>query len=172
MPITCTAPVLTINNHTLVHLPKPVSAKLPSRGMAMAKGTVNGKECTLPLEPDGKGSHWFSVTKPMQTAIKGANKVELSLEPLEDWPEPEIPQDLKKALQGNSKAHETWVETTALARWDWIRSIRSTNNPATRVKRITVAIDKLRKGQKRQCCFNRSMCTVPEVSKSGVLLID
>lgn len=164
--IRCETTVVAIGSRMLVLLPKSASAKLPSRGMAMAEGTLNGARFQFELEPDGKGSHWFEPGK----NLRAGDTVTLEMTPVETWPEPKVPADLKRALADNPAALEVWMDTTPMARWDWIRSIKSTNNPDTRKKRIAVACDKLRKGNKRQCCFNRSMCTDPEVSKGGVLL--
>src|SRR6266478_9312392 len=50
---------------TLLTLPKNVSAKLPSRRMTMAEGTINGFPFRAALEPNGKGSHWLRVNKAM-----------------------------------------------------------------------------------------------------------
>ncbi len=96
--------------------------------------------------------------------------IALEIEPVNEWPEPTIPDDLAKALQTKSDVWPLWKDITPMARWDWIRWIRSTNNPETRAKRIDVAFSKLRNGSRRPCCFNRTMCTDPTVSKSGVLM--
>ena len=172
LPIRFSAPLSRIGSWTILHLPKSASAKLPSRGMAMVEGTINNSDFTIPLEPDGKGSHWFKITAPIQKAIKtdAGDTVTLEIEPIKEWPEPPVPADVKKALAADPKARAVWMDTTPMARWDWIRSIVSTENPDTRKKRITVACSKLRSGEKRQCCFNRSMCCEIAVSKSGVLL--
>jgi hypothetical protein len=53
---------------TLLTLPKNASAKLPSRGMTMVEGTIKGFPFRAALEPNGKGSHWFSVNKAMHDA--------------------------------------------------------------------------------------------------------
>ncbi|MCB9798267.1 YdeI/OmpD-associated family protein [Candidatus Nomurabacteria bacterium] len=166
------AQISSVNSKELVLLPRKVSLQFPSRGMAMAQGTVNNISMIMPLEPDGKGSHWFEVNKPLLKKLKAkvGDTVEIEFEPTKDWPEPKIPTDFKKALVADPKAYQTWKKTTPIARWDWIRSIRSTHNPETRKKRIEVACSKLSSGKPRQCCFNRSMCTVPEVAKSGILL--
>lgn len=96
--------------------------------------------------------------------------VQVSLEPTKVWVEPEVPQDLKKALDSNPKEYALWKDITPSARWDWIRWIRVVKTAETRAKHIDVAIDKLRKGMRRPCCFNRNLCSVPEVSKNWVLL--
>ena len=53
-------PVL-INDRLIVRLPEKISAKLPSRGMNMGEGEIDGISFVVPLEPDGAGGHWFDV---------------------------------------------------------------------------------------------------------------
>jgi hypothetical protein len=157
---------------TLVRLPKSASAKLPSRGMTMVAGTINGFRFQAALEPDGKGSHWFRVDQSMREAAKAAvgDTVRLAIEPTKDWPEPEVPEDLKKALAAAPEAQAVWMDITPMARWDWIRWIDATKQPETRKRRIETALSKFKAGMRRPCCFNRSQCTVPDVSRNGVLL--
>lgn len=171
-PIRFSAPLSTIGSWTIVHLPKTASSKLPSRGMGMVEGTINGAMFQTSLEPDGKGSHWFKVDATIGKAAKAkaGDTVELAIEPMEKWPEPTVPADIKKALLADPKAHDVWMDTTTMARWDWVRSIVSTKNPETRKKRIEVACSKMKSGKRRPCCFNRSACCEPEVSNGGVLM--
>lgn len=161
-----------IDSHTILRLPKAESVKLPSRGMVMIKGKINGVEFQTPLEPDGKGSHWLNVDKEMQEAVKveEGDSVKLTIESTNEWPEPKIPDDLMQALAIDSEIDVLWNDVTPMARWDWLRWIGSTKNPETRKHRIEVAASKLKAGMRRPCCFNRSMCCVPDVSKNGVLL--
>jgi hypothetical protein len=77
---------------------------------------------------------------------------------------------LKKALAGDPKAHALWEDITPGARWDWIRWVRAVKTPETRQKHIRVALDKLDKGMRRPCCFNRNLCSEPSVSHNWVLL--
>ncbi len=167
------AKLTTIGSWTILHLPVSASAKLPSRGMVVVKGMLNGVPVIEPLEPDGVGSHWFRLQKPLLDKInaKSGDSVEMDMEPTKEWPEPEVPDDLAKALKEDEKARAVWESTTPIAHWDWVRSIRSTNNPATRQKRVEVAISKLRSGKKRQCCFNRSSCTDMTVCTNGRLAV-
>jgi hypothetical protein len=163
---------LKIGNRTIVRLPEKASANLPSRGMALVEGTINGFHSQIVLEPDGKGSHWFTVDAGLRKAagINAGQAVTLAVEPSKSWPEPEVPMDLQKALKSDPRANALWLEITPMARWDWLRWIRATNNLATRSRRIEVAMSKLRSGERRPCCFNRNLCTEPEVSKNGVLI--
>jgi hypothetical protein len=166
------AKLFTIGSWTLLLLPKSASAKLPSRGMTVVTGTINDFHFQAALEPDGKGSHWFRVDKTMREGASAAagDTVTLVIEPTKQWPEPEVPADLKNALTAAPQAHTVWMDITPMARWDWIRWIRSTKQLETRKKRIEVALSKLKAGMRRPCCFNRSMCTEPSVSNNGVLL--
>jgi hypothetical protein len=166
-----TGELLTIGSQDLVRLPQSASAKLPSRGMAMAEGTINGSGFHAALEPDGQGSHWFRVDKALREAAGAAvgDTVTLALEPTGEWPEPEVPDDVTSALAADPQAHLLWMDITPMARWDWLRWIGATSRDETRRGRIEKACSKLKAGQRRPCCFNRSMCTDPSVSRNGVL---
>jgi hypothetical protein len=170
--INYTATLNEIEGWTIIHLPKAESQKLPSRGLAMAKGRVGGVAMRIVIEPDGKGSHWFMLpdTVAESLAVKAGDTLEVQLDSAEDWDEPEVPTDMKAALEAAPAAHEAWADITSLARWDWVRWIRATKVARTREKRINTAIDMLSSGKRRPCCFDRSQCTVPDVSRSGVLL--
>ena len=144
----------------------------------MAKGTINGVPFKTLFEPDGsygkgkKPSHWFRPEKKLlddASAVSG-DTIQVSLEPTREWVEPEVPVDLKKALSTSSKAEALWKDITPLARWDWIRWVRAVKTPETRQKHIEVMLDKLNKGMRRPCCFNRNLCSEPYVSKNWVLL--
>lgn len=138
----------------------------------MVEGTINGVPVRTPLEPDGKGSHWFALDQALLAATRSAvgDRVSITVSPTKDWPEPEVPSDLQQALDADSQAKAVWDDITPMARWDWIRWIRATKNPATRQRRIEVTFSKFQAQKRRPCCFNRTECTDPEVSKGGVLL--
>ncbi len=163
---------IKIGDWIILRLPESVSAKLPSRGMALVEGTINGFRSRIVLEPDGRGSHWFRVDSGLRKAagMDANDTVTMEVEPSKEWPEPEIPSDLNKALTSDPQAKALWVKITPMARWDWLRWIRATNSRETRSRRIEVALSKLKAGERRPCCFNRNLCTEPEVSKNGVLL--
>jgi hypothetical protein len=163
---------LKIGDWTILRLPESASAKLASRGMTLVEGTINGFRSKIVLEPDGMGSHWFRVDSALREAdgIEAGGAVVMAVEPSKEWPEPEVPADLNKALVSDPQANVLWVKITPMARWDWLRWIRATNNQETRSHRIEVALSKLKDGERRPCCFNRNLCTEPEVSKNGVLI--
>ena len=106
--------LITINGWTILHLPEEASAKLPSRGMTMVAGTINGVPFKTVLESDGrymsdaKPSHWF---KPDDNLLKQAkattgDKVQITLEPTKEWIEPELPDDVNKAIASSPKAQQ------------------------------------------------------------------
>jgi len=166
------AKLFTIGDWTILRLPESASAKLPSRGQTVVKGTINGFQFQSPLEPDGKLSHWFRVDDSLGKAAKAAagDMATLEIESTKEWPEPEVPADIQEALAADSKAHALWVKITPMARWEWIRWIRSTGRSETRNRRIAVGLSKLKGGERRPCCWNRNLSTEPSVSRNGVLL--
>jgi hypothetical protein len=176
--ITFKTMLFDINGWTILHLPADASAQLPTRGMLMVKGEFNGIPFKTLLEPDGKygpglkPSHWFRPDEKLLKAAKAkvGDTVEVSLESTKDWVEPEVPGDIKKALATSSKAQAIWDEITPLARWDWIRWVRAVKTEQTRQKHLDVMLDKLNKGMRRPCCFNRNACSEPAVSHNWALL--
>ncbi|CAN5362401.1 YdeI/OmpD-associated family protein [soil metagenome] len=169
------ATIEKVGKYTILRLPQEASARLPSRGMAMVEGTINGRLFQAPLEPDGQKGHWLKLDDladqvRQDIGVKAGDIIKLAIMPSQEWPEPDVPDDLARALAADPEANAMWESTTPIARWDWIRSVRSTKNPETRKRRIETACSKLRAGKPRQCCFNRSECTDPEVSKGGILL--
>lgn len=166
------AKLSNIRTWTILRLPESASIKLPSRGQVMVEGTINGFPTQVALEPDGKWGHWFRVDKTLQSIAKIAagDTVTLAIEPTKKWPEPRVPADLHDALTADPQAHNLWMKITPMARWEWIRWIRGTNQQETRQRRIEVARSKLKAGERRPCCWNRNQCTEPYVSKGGVLL--
>src|SRR6266480_3888256 len=144
-----------IGSWTLLTLPKNASAKLPSRGMTMVEGTINGFPFRAALEPTGKGSHRLRVNKTMRDAA-GADAVDtVTVEITRAGEEPEIrvPMDLRKALAAAPLAQAGWEDITPMARRDWIFSITSAKQPETRRRRIEKACDMLASGKRRLCCF-------------------
>ena len=142
-----------------VILPGRASAKLPSRGMVSVQGTINGHALVASLHPDGRGGHWLKVDPALQAqcGVCEGDRVTLAIAPVEREPEPEVPEDLARALkQAPSAARQAWEDITPLARRDWVQWVTSGKRVDTRVSRIEKTCDMLAQGKRRPCCFDRS----------------
>src|SRR5580704_127760 len=89
-------PAETIGSRSLLTLPKNASAKLPSRGMTMVEGTINGFPFRAALEPDGKGSHGLRVNETMHDAAgaEAGDTVTVEITRTGEEPETRMPMDL------------------------------------------------------------------------------
>lgn len=141
-----------------VVLPKDVSAKLPRRGRTTVDGTINGHGFQATLEPDGQLSHWLRLNEALLEAagVNIGDNVTFEITPVEQEPEPEVPPDVKEALEAAPEALAVWNDTTTIARLDWIHWITSAKQSKTRAKRISNACDMLASGKRRVCCFDPS----------------
>ena len=157
-----------IGSWTLLTLPKNASAKLPSRGMTMVEGTINGFPFRAALEPDGQGSHWLSVNKALHDAAgaDAGDTVTVEITRAAEEPETRVPMDLRKALAAAPLAQALWADITPIARRDWIFSISSAKQPETRRRRIEKACDMLASGKRRLCCFPGIKWLMKKTAKS------
>ncbi|MBV8374810.1 MAG: YdeI/OmpD-associated family protein [Candidatus Eremiobacteraeota bacterium] len=64
-----------------------------------------------------------------------------------------MPSDLRKAIDADSIGRKVWADITPLARNEWICWVTSAKKDETRKRRITVGLDKMRKGMRRPCCW-------------------
>ena len=167
------APLSTIDKWRILRLPERASAQLPSRGQVAVRGTINCHQFQTVLEPDGRSGHWMRVDEELQraTGISPGDTATLEMEPIKDWPEPKVLQDLEAALAtAPQKTRDLWQDITPMARWEWVRWVNATKNPDTRKRRVEVTISKMNSGKRRPCCFDLSSCTDPNVSRNGRLL--
>ena len=166
------AQVQRTGGSTILGLPDDASAKLPSRGQVAVKGDLNGHAFQTVREPDGRRGQWLRVDEGLQQAlaVSEGDTVALKVEPANDWPEPDIPEDFQTALADAPDISELWNSITPTARWEWVRWINATKNLQTRERRVEVGISKLRSGKRRPCCFDLASCTDPDLSKNGLLV--
>lgn len=153
-------------------LPKDVSDTLPRRGRTSVEGRLNGRPFQATLDPDGKLSHWLKVGKDLQEAAAASHgdMVVVEVAPADPEPEPQVPDDLQKALAASPAAKATWQDTTTIARLDWVHWVESTKQAKTRQRRVENACEMLASGKKRVCCFDQSgfyskSLSAPEVAK-------
>lgn len=141
-----------------VVLPQEVSATLPRRGRTTVEGTLDGHGFRATLEPDGRLSHWLRIERALLDAagVEIGDVVGFEIAPVAEEPEPEVPSDLREALQAAPAARAVWEATTTIARLDWIHWIVSAKQAKTRAQRIHDACDMLASGKRRVCCFDPS----------------
>jgi Domain of unknown function (DUF1905)/Bacteriocin-protection, YdeI or OmpD-Associated len=158
---------------TILRLPEQASERLPSRGQVAVQGTINGHGFQTVLEPDGYFGHWMRIDEKQQltAAVSAGDTATLEIEPLKNWPEPNVPHDFETALAAApQKIQDLWNDITPMARWEWVRWVSASKNPDIRKRRVEVSISKMKSGKRRPCCFNLASCTDPDLSKNGRLL--
>jgi len=103
-------------------------------------------------------SHWFTPDKScwMTLPAKGRRHGTVPLEPSNEWIR--CGKSLKdlKHFGSTLKAGALWRDITRLPLGLDSLDTRS-QTPETRQKHIEVALDKLNKGMRRPCCFNRNL---------------
>jgi hypothetical protein len=167
------ARLFAIEKSTILQLPERASKELPSRGQVAVHGKINGHEFQTVLEPDGDRGHWMRIDEELQQAagIRSGDSATLDIEVTNEWPEPNMPQDLATALAAApQKIDELWRDITPMARWEWVRWVNATNNPDTRRRRVEVTISKMDRGNRRPCCFDLAACTDPQLARNGRLI--
>ncbi len=171
-PVRFEAALATIDDTCLVRLPAEASRRLPSRGQVAVHATLQGHPFETVVEPDGLRGHWVRVDEALRRAagLGPGDTAEVTLTVAPEWPEPEVPDDLRAALDAApASIRDTWADITPMARWEWVRWVGATVNPDTRQRRVEVSISKLDGGKRRPCCFDLSSCTDPAVARSGRL---
>ena len=171
-PVSGEGRVQRIGARLIMRLPGEASLQLPSRGQVAVDAVLNDYAISTVLEPDGAKGHWLAVDEELREALglEEGSAVEFELAPAGSWPEPEVPEDLRQALEQAPDLAGTWADITPMARWEWVRWVGATKSAQTRERRVEVSISKLRAGKRRPCCFDLSSCTDPELSKNGKLL--
>lgn len=167
------ADVETLEGTALVRLPDEASRQLPSRGQVAVEGTVEGQGFETVLEPDGRRGHWMRLDPALGDAagVGAGDTVSITVRVRGEWPEPAVPGDLADALAtAPPRIRDIWADITPMARWEWVRWVQATRNPATRQRRVEVSISKMDHGKRRPCCFDLTACTDPELARSGKLI--
>src|SRR5438477_8340712 len=65
----------------------------------------------------------------------------------------QMPDDLKKALQSDSKAMAAWEDITPLARNEWICWTITVKQQKTRDEHVKRVVSELKEGKRRPCCW-------------------
>ncbi|SBV52781.1 hypothetical protein XBLMG947_3579 [Xanthomonas bromi] len=138
-------------------LPAAASKKLPTRSMVAVAGIFAGHPAQATLQPDGQGGHWRKVERALQRAsgVAAGETVTLAIAPVEEEPEPQVPEDLHAALADHPNACDLGRHhRSGAARLDLPDPVGE--KAQTRVKRMATTCDMLASGKRRACCFDRS----------------
>ena len=159
---------------SVLSLPKTASAELPSLGVSVVEGTINGFPFRAALEPGAKGNYSLPVNRALQVAAGAAEGDVISVEITRVGEEPEcrMPADLRDAMATAPSAAKLWTEITPLARRDWILWISSAKQPETRRNRIAKACSMLATGKRRPCCFGGLNWLVKDQPVAGQTWVD
>ncbi len=65
----------------------------------------------------------------------------------------QVPADFRKVLLANPASLETWEKITPLARNEWLCWIEFVKREETRLQHIDRAVEDLKKGKRRPCCW-------------------
>ncbi len=64
-----------------------------------------------------------------------------------------VPEDLKKALEVDTKSLNLWNELTPLARNEWICWVTLVKKQETRIHHIKRLVNEIKEGKRRPCCW-------------------
>ena len=136
-------------------LPAGAASKLPAGAKVEIEAVVNTFPFRSTLQRDGDGNLALAIDQSLLKAIEAADGETVSVEITRAGDELEVrlPKELSEALAEAPASRAGWDDITPNARRDWVLSIITTRNEATRLKRVGKAIDMLASGKRRICCF-------------------
>lgn len=127
-------------DYCAVAVPKEITLKLGTHGPVLVMAQLNGSEpFKVSLFPVGGGQHYIRVKAKVrrETQTKVGDEIELHITVL-DRSEIELPEDLQRALQAAK------VDYSLLPSGEQnflIRRIEEAVKPATRAKRVQLAVE-------------------------------
>ena len=144
-----------IESWTLLTLPRNANAELPSRGMRMVEGTINGFPFRAALEPNGEDSYSLRVNQALQGAAGAhfGDTVTVEITRVGEELETTMPMELRKALSAApGRRHCGWISRPWRARTGFSGSAQ----PSCR---------------KRACAGSRMPATSLHLERSGYVVL-
>src|SRR5271169_144406 len=119
------------------------------KGRVPVKGTINGFPFRSSLMNMGDG-HMMAVNAQMRAGgqCKAGDTVSVVMELDEDKRTVEVPAYLKKIIERDPKARESWPRLSFTHQKEYVKAIEDAKKPETREKRIAAMMNALRKGQR------------------------
>lgn len=121
------------------------------KGRVPVKGTINGFPFRSSLMNMGDG-HMMVVNAQLRAGgnCKAGDTVSVVMEIDEEERKVDVPAYLKKIIDGDARARESWPRLSFTRQKEYVREIDGAKRPETREKRITAMLDALRKNRRKK----------------------
>jgi Bacteriocin-protection, YdeI or OmpD-Associated/Domain of unknown function (DUF1905) len=135
---------------TFAMVPKTAAATAGFRPRMRVKGTIDGVPFRSSLIPRGGGEVFVVVNQEMRERIgkTDGQSVQFVLDIDTTPPVVDVHPALKGALDKDAKAKATFERFTVSQRLAYVRWIADAKQDATRERRVALAIEKIRRGEK------------------------
>jgi len=135
---------------TLVAVPPDVAGQLKLKGMPKVQAVIAGRPYRGSLMPMGDGTFCLGVLKAIQEAagVGVGDLITIELE-LDTGPRTVVlPTDLATALVRDRRATAAWDALSYTNKKEMARSLEEAKKPETRARRLALAVEKLRAGDR------------------------
>jgi Bacteriocin-protection, YdeI or OmpD-Associated/Domain of unknown function (DUF1905) len=131
--------------------PFDVAEIFQRKGRVPVKGTINGFPFRSSLMNMGDG-HMMVVNAQLRAGArcKAGDAVTVQMELDEEKRTVEVPANLKKIIDGDPRAGESWSKLSFTHQKEYVRAIEDAKRPETREKRIAAMMEMLREGQRKK----------------------
>lgn len=128
----------------LVTVPWDVIAAMGGMGRIPVRATFNGVPYRGSIVRMG-GSAVLGVTKAImaEAGVSPGDELTVEVEVDEDPREVEVPEDLRRALDGDPAAAMAWERLSYTHRREHVQAIQEAKKPETRARRIERALEQL-----------------------------
>jgi hypothetical protein len=131
--------------------PFDVAEVFQRKGRVPVKGTINGSPFRSSLMNMGDG-HMMVVNAELRAGAKcrAGDTVAVVMELDEEKRTVEVPAYLKKIIDRDPRARESWPKLSFTHQKEYVKAIEDAKKPETRDKRIAAMMDALRKGRRKK----------------------
>jgi hypothetical protein len=121
------------------------------KGRVPVKGTINGFPFRSSLMNMGDG-HMMAVNAELRAGAncKAGDSVDVVMELDEGERKVEVPAYLKKIINSDAKAKESWSKLSFTHQKEYVREIDGAKRPETKEKWIAAMMDALKKGKQKK----------------------
>lgn len=137
---------------TYCTIPGDMEKLFGSKGQIRIKGKINNFSFHARLMPHGDGRHFLILNESIRkgAGIKVGDTISVTIQKDASSPEPEIPDELKKALMKNKTAAKYFNSLAPSHKKEYIGYITEAKKPETRMARIEKTTQKLAEMAKKK----------------------